>query len=261
MKRFTKLLVAGLFISMVPAMAQNYSFTNYVIPVSGFTDSTVITSHINTIAQDANGHIWFGCGFQNKGAAIRYDGTQWQVFTKADGLAGNCVRDIAIDAHQFMWFATSGGISGGEDDNIFLQLTPEDGLLSACVSSIHIDRKSNVWFGCGEMTHSGGISILDGTEWEWTTYTAENGLAGTWVTDIGHDAAGNIWVSYFGFDGEVAGVSKFDGTGWTGYTTEDGLADKTVWAIASDKGGTLWFGTSGGVSRYNGKNWHFRRKM
>ena len=37
------------------------------------------------------------------------------------------------------------------------------------------------------------------------------------------------------------------------FTTSDGLAHNTVWAIHSDPDGVLWFGTSRGVSRYDGK--------
>jgi sugar lactone lactonase YvrE len=39
------------------------------------------------------------------------------------------------------------------------------------------------------------------------------------------------------------------------HTSEHGLASNTVSAIAVDGEGALWFGTSGGVSRFDGDNW------
>lgn len=42
---------------------------------------------------------------------------------------------------------------------------------------------------------------------------------------------------------------------WKTYRYVDGLADNTVTAILEAKDGALWFGTSSGVSRFDGKNW------
>ena len=39
------------------------------------------------------------------------------------------------------------------------------------------------------------------------------------------------------------------------YTKQDGLADNYVYAIAIDATGNKWFGTSGGVSKFDGTSW------
>jgi len=36
----------------------------------------------------------------------------------------------------------------------------------------------------------------------------------------------------------------------------DGLAGNIIYSIAQEPNGVMWFGTSGGVSRYDGKTWH-----
>jgi sugar lactone lactonase YvrE len=91
------------------------------------------------------------------------------------------------------------------------------------------------------------VSRFDGRNW--TTYTAEDGLADNRVMAVVVDGKGALW---FGTSG---GVSRFDGQTWTTYTAEDGLASDWVSAIAMDREGALWFGTDGGVSRFDGQTW------
>jgi ligand-binding sensor domain-containing protein len=39
------------------------------------------------------------------------------------------------------------------------------------------------------------------------------------------------------------------------YTVKDGLAGNIVYCVAQDKEGGLWFGTSGGLSHFDGTRW------
>ncbi|MEJ2150557.1 MAG: two-component regulator propeller domain-containing protein, partial [Chloroflexota bacterium] len=86
---------------------------------------------------------------------------------------------------------------------------------------------------------------------EWTTFTTEDGLAGSTVYDIAVAPDGALWFATGG-----GGVSRLDPDGtWETYTTEDGLAHDVVWAIAITPDGALWFGTEGGLSRFDGDSW------
>ena len=62
------------------------------------------------------------------------------------------------------------------------------------------------------------------------------------------DKIGNLW---FGTGG--GGVYKYDGKSFTGFTTANGLVGNVVFSIIEDKEGILWFGTTAGVSKYDGK--------
>ena len=42
---------------------------------------------------------------------------------------------------------------------------------------------------------------------------------------------------------------------WKTYTIKDGLIDNWVHVIAIDKSGNKWFGTSKGLSKFDGHNW------
>ena len=43
--------------------------------------------------------------------------------------------------------------------------------------------------------------------------------------------------------------------GWTIYTDSNGLSSNTVSSIAIDSQNNKWFGTTTGVSKFDGKNW------
>ena len=81
----------------------------------------------------------------------------WTTYTTEDGLAGNSVRSIAIDADNVKWFGTlTGGISSF-NGNTWTTYTTEDGLVDNDVNAIAIDADNVKWFG----TES-GVSSFDG---------------------------------------------------------------------------------------------------
>lgn len=68
------------------------------------------------------------------------------------------------------------------------------------------------------------------------------------ISAIIEDMKGNIWVTTMGED-----VYCYDGKTFTNLTEKNGLLTNVVYSILEDKDGKLWFGTTNGVSRYNGK--------
>ncbi|MGZ3920177.1 MAG: two-component regulator propeller domain-containing protein [Bacteroidia bacterium] len=78
-------------------------------------------------------------------------------------------------------------------------------------------------------------------------YSLEQGLPQSQVLSILQDYKGYMW---FGLNS--GGVTKFDGNRFTTLTTADGLADNVVFSIAENKNHHLFFGTSKGLSVYNG---------
>lgn len=69
------------------------------------------------------------------------------------------------------------------------------------------------------------------------------------ISNIIEDKNGNIWVATMG-----EGVYRFDGRTFMNFSTTDGLMANVVFSMMEGKDGNLWFGTSNGVSRYNGKS-------
>jgi ligand-binding sensor domain-containing protein len=170
---------------------------------------------------------------------------QWTSFNTSNGLAGNNVMAIAIDAQGIKWFGTNGGVSKF-DNTTWTTYTTSNGLAGNNVYAVAIDAQGNKWFGTDR-----GVSKFDGATW--TTYTHSDGLSDGSVVSIAFDSQGNKWFGHWG--GSKDGVTKFDGTNWTIYTTTNGLAGNGVSAIAIDAQGNKWFATLGGVSKFDGTNW------
>ncbi|MBX3163362.1 MAG: hypothetical protein KF900_02685 [Bacteroidetes bacterium] len=67
------------------------------------------------------------------------------------------------------------------------------------------------------------------------------------ISTIVEDMKGNIWVATAG-----EGVYCYNGKTFINFTANDGLITNDVYSIMEDKEGNLWFGTTNGVSVYNG---------
>jgi ligand-binding sensor domain-containing protein len=102
---------------------------------------------------DRSGAKWFGTW----GAGLsRFDGRHWKTFVKEDGLGGNYVHVLALDADGNVWAGTDGGASWF-DGRRWRTLSERDGLLNDNVFSIVFDPQGRRWFGTWE-----GLSMYGG---------------------------------------------------------------------------------------------------
>ena len=233
-------------------------------------------STIGCMLQDKSGNLWFG----TSGGVSKYDGKSFTHFTEKEGLSNNIVLSMLEDKSGNLWFGTYGGVSK-YDGKSFTHFTEKEGLSNNFVRSILEDKSGNLWFGT-----SGGVSKYDGKSF--THFTEKEGLSNNTVLSMLEDKSGNLW---FGTSG--GGVSKYDGNrveaieaalqkgeiipertqqdlkkingklvkSFTHFTEKEGLSNNVVRSILEDKSGNLWFGTSGGISKYDGKTFtHFTEK-
>jgi signal transduction histidine kinase/CheY-like chemotaxis protein/ligand-binding sensor domain-containing protein/protocatechuate 3,4-dioxygenase beta subunit len=136
------------------------------------------------------------------------------------------------------------------------------------ISSLYRDSSDAMWIGANDGVHR--FSTGDGTtnEPSLARFTTQDGLARGPVISIFQSADGIMWFGTLG-----GGVSRFNpalssgpetlpGPGaekergkptFTTFTKQDGLPDINIFATAQDRSGAMWFGTSDGVSRYDGK--------
>ena len=167
----------------------------------------------------------------------------WTRYEKADGLASNVVNAIAPESSSRVWFGTPEGLS--ELNNFaWTTYTTTLGLVNDNVLSLAIDGAGHKWIGT-----SGGVSRYNGTSF--TNYTTSNtpNLAGNTVYAIAFQANNNtVWFATNG------GISRYTvaNNSWTKWTTAQGLASNTVLSVAVDGVGHKWFGTTAGVSRFDG---------
>ena len=87
-------------------------------------------------------------------------------------------------------------------------------------------------------------------QYNFSTYSIENGLAQSQVYAIYEDSRGYIWV---GTDG--GGLSVFDGIIFRNITKENGLSSNQIRSIFEDSQGNMWFGMKDGfLNKFNGVN-------
>ncbi len=94
-------------------------------------------------------------------------------------------------------------------------------------------------------------TLLWAQQYNFRTYTVDNGLSQSQATSMCQGADGFIWIGSLG-----GGLNRFDGKEVTVYGIKDGLPDNNIWDIITDKKGQLWIATAAGLSRFDGKSFH-----
>lgn len=139
---------------------------------------------ISAIYQDREGAMWFG---SDQGLR-RYKDGALQVYTTADGLAGNDVRAITEDRQGNLWAGTFSGLTRLKD-GVLTSYTTRDGMGGNYVRALYEDAEGVVWIG----TYDGGLTrFKDG---RFTAYTTREGLFNNGVFQILEDGRGNFWMS------------------------------------------------------------------
>ena len=181
----------------------------------------------------------------------RYDGKAFRIFTTADGLARDTVKDIFEDKAGTLWFATSSGISqydGEKFNNIVVNGPMGMDVLPDWwnqITAIAQDTVGSFWFGS-----TAGITYYN-LQKSYFRYFAvdpdfspfqEMGKTGTAnITDLQFDAKENLWMSRDGMDKENSGIRQYDGKKLTTFPQSEALPMNSVDNITQDNSGKLWF--------------------
>jgi hypothetical protein len=99
-------------------------------------------NYVNGLAFDGDA-VWAA----TSGGVVRWnraDGT-YVKYTTLDGLSGNQVSSLAIDAAGHKWFGTDGGVSQFDGQRWTTYTT--NGVANNCVFAIPIDQEGHKWFG------------------------------------------------------------------------------------------------------------------
>ncbi|RMD96848.1 MAG: hybrid sensor histidine kinase/response regulator, partial [Calditrichaeota bacterium] len=245
----------------------------------------LINNRVFNIFQDREGNLWFGTA----GGVSKLSQHNFESYTTQYGLPSNYITALYQDPSGVLWIGTNSGGLVERQNRQFHTYTEEDGLANNVVRAIYRDRLNQLWVGTrrGLSKFAGGV---------FTTYRLENGLTGEYIRDIAEDANGQIWLAtgkgilrfdpaleqpvfekvvpdsilpslsiwdiLMAKDGSTwiatngGGVMRIENGRLEFFTTEQGLASNRVFSIIQDHAGNLWFGTSDGVSEYDGQ--HFR---
>lgn len=95
------------------------------------------------LADRRDGTVWAGTW---GGGLSHYDGTNWTVYTTADGLPGNHVFMLHQDPEGDIWIGTNDGLTRRVDDG-FKRYTTTDGLFSNRVFAMSTAADGSRWVG------------------------------------------------------------------------------------------------------------------
>lgn len=280
--------------SMIPIIA--LSVMLFVLPVSGESwQSCDYGARIKCIVSSGKS-IWIG----GEAGAVRYDvndGSFLRIDKKINQrgeileLAGNIVRDVAVDPRGRVWFACWDREGNGLTGKGLSMMTPlgfssfsdKDNIPSNEIYSLCSDPQGRLWAGTKE-----GIAIFD--EGRWTVYNTEDGLYRNDAVELSIDRYGRVWCGFWrginayydnqwwswerdrvdyvysiipGNDNRVycatkGGLAIYDGERWSYALHSGDLRKRLISSMAMDKDGRIWCAWGGldkGVSIFDGENW------
>ena len=258
---------------------------------NGLVQDSIIQDAVTALARDLAGYTWLGYdgGGLSKLALSGdegSDGQTWQHYTLALDMVGNSVRHLAVDPAGRLWFSAGYrlGMFDGQTWTLYQPSPPSTGIPSPPLeppanaplikphiikigpdhpayfglSDLTIDAAGRVW-----LTSPQGLGMFDGRQWR--SYPLDikylNG------PKIAVDSTTNeVWVASSGggvsrltLPDPVAATGDPDQTpaepNWTHYNQFNGLPRDNVEAMAIDATGRKWFGTSAGLTVFDGQSW------
>lgn len=90
-----------------------------------------------------------------------------------------------------------------------------------------------------------------GQQYRFRTYSLEEGLPQSEVTDLLEDSRGVLWIATNG-----GGVARFNGQNFKSLTQQNGLVYNRVKKLYEDSKKNIWFITERGASRYDGSKFY-----
>ncbi len=117
-----------------------------------------------------------------------------------------------------------------------------NGQVNSNTSTVNVNQQQITRIAAPKMIRKQGV-------YSYMTHTGPHTDTSVSINSIIEDRKGNIWVATMG-----EGVYRYDGDSFDNFTMKDGLATNVIYCIMEDREGNLWFGTTDGVSRYDGKS-------
>jgi ligand-binding sensor domain-containing protein/signal transduction histidine kinase len=98
---------------------------------------------VRAIAEDREGNLWIGT---EGGGLNRLRDGRFTCYTKTNGLPGNSVSGVVLDANQVLWVATSGGLARYQAGK-WTRYSKKEGLASNRLGYLLEDGRGYLWIG------------------------------------------------------------------------------------------------------------------
>ena len=179
----------------------------------------------------------------------RYDGHVFRIYTIADGLAYDTVKDVFEDEAGGLWFATSSGVShydGEKFSNIIIEGPMGMEVLPDWwneITTIAQDTAGNFWFGstAGIVYYNTQTSDFRYFDVNFTDFQEMGRSPIGNVTDLLFDTKDNLWISREEVGEENSGICRYDGKKLITFPQSKELPMNSIDQIMRDSNGNLWF--------------------
>lgn len=193
------------------------------------------------VACGADGEVW-SAHFQG---VSHYVNGQWTEYSAADLASGESANDLVYDIEIApdgkVWVVTSRSVAYFENDAWTVFQEGQGFNSSRFFQSMTLDAKGRVW-----AAHSNGVDIYDNGEWKSIDKTDYNS-----PESIAIDTKGQVWLATIS-----DGAFVFDGSTWKHANREsEKLKSDSVSVVAADSAGRVWFGTTYGLTVFDGSNY------
>lgn len=205
------------------------------------------STDIKALAHDRDGYLWIGTA----DGLARYDGVGMRVWRNdpehPEGLPGNNVQALLVDASDRVWVAVEGaGVSvldASRRGFIHYRMADQPALASDDVWAMARQGEA-VWLG----TFGGGVTrVLPGGQMRtWTK--AQGGLPADVVLALAVDGQGVLWA------GTTAGLARLEGERFVAVPLPEEDGKQLIYSLATQTDG-LWVGGAQGVWQRHGGGW------
>lgn len=209
--------------------------TNATVQVFTPENSGLPLSDTGVLYADKAGGVWFG----GQGASY-FNGSNWAIYTAADGLANGLVQAIALDSQQRVWLGSKSGLSIWNGSSFF-NLSKATGLPSDDITALLADG-DKMWIGA----NGGGLFRFEQNQLQ--LFDAEKmGLPSSNITALAEDKNGQLLV------GTNRGLARLQDGVATPIVEMNGY---TITAINVMPDGKIWVGTlDDGLFYFDGQTW------
>jgi signal transduction histidine kinase/ligand-binding sensor domain-containing protein len=186
---------------------------------------------ILSIAQSGDGARWYG----TSNGVYRVTAGATKLFTTADGLSNNTIRDIREDRRGDIWIATDFGLNRIRPGDEVESFAGRGGLGTEYAMALAESPDGRIWAATGA-----GLAEFDGTSF--TLHSAPRELPSNHLLALAADGDGTIWIAT---DGD--GLLRFRNGKARAITSGEGLLNDKILSLVDDGAGKLWFGTVHGA--------------